>query len=147
MPGKRVSDRAAAAREAAGVEEVCRVGRWRIADGRAHCPDFAFRLNEDRPKRNILASLICVEDLMEAPSVTYYSDILVSADGVHRMLDPSGDDVVGVDTQWKAHDRERTQHPATEGRPRHHRVCKRRARAASLRSPPFATIPGRDPSG
>ena len=111
IQGKRILDWTVEALRAGGIDEICFIGGYRIDDVMAHYPDFTFRHNADWPNNNILASLMCAEDLMDRPFVTCYSDILFSADIVRRLVAAPGDIVLGIDTEWQDHYRDRTQHP------------------------------------
>jgi choline kinase len=109
--GRRILDWIVGALRAGGVDEVCFIGGYRIDDVRTHYPDFTYRLNADWANNNILASLMCAEDLMDRPFVTSYSDILFSPEIVRALIDAPGDIALGVDTDWREHYRPRSQHP------------------------------------
>lgn len=109
--GRRIVDWTVAALRGGGIGEICFIGGYRIDAVQAHYPGFTFRLNADWPNNNILASLMCAEDLMDVPFLACYSDILFSAEVVRRLIAAPGDIVIGVDTDWRAHYDGRTQHP------------------------------------
>lgn len=111
IQGKRILDWIVDALRAGGVDDICFVGGYRIDDVKTHYPHFTFRHNADWPNNNILASLMCAEDLMDRPFISTYSDILFSGDIVRDLVKAPGDLVLGVDTDWREHYRPRTQHP------------------------------------
>lgn len=111
VQGKRILDWTVEALRAGGVDEICFIGGYRIDDVKAHYPDFTFRHNADWPNNNILASLMCAEDMMDRPFVTCYSDILFSKEVVRKLLAADRDIAVAVDTMWRDHYLHRTQHP------------------------------------
>ena len=109
--GRRILDWILGALAGGGVDDVCFVGGYRIDDVRAAYPQFTFRHNADWPNNNILASLMCAEDLMDRPFVTTYSDILYGSEIVRALIAAPGDLVLGVDTDWREHYRPRSMHP------------------------------------
>jgi phosphoenolpyruvate phosphomutase len=111
VQGVRIIDWIVRALRDGGVDEICFIGGYRIESVQAAYPDFVFRHNADWPKNNILASLMCAEDLMDRPFITSYADILYTADVVRGLVTNSTDIALGVDTDWIEHYRPRTRHP------------------------------------
>jgi phosphoenolpyruvate phosphomutase len=111
VQGARIIDWIVRALRDGGVTEICYIGGYRIESVRAACPDFVLRENADWSSNNILASLMCAEDLMDRPFVTTYSDILFTGDIVAKLVGSSADLALGIDTDWREHYRPRTQHP------------------------------------
>jgi phosphoenolpyruvate phosphomutase len=109
--GKRILDWTVDALRTGGVEELCFIGGYRIESVRDAYPGFTFRHNEDWPNNNILASLMCAEDLMDRPFVCCYSDTLFDPEIVRRLVAAPGDIVLGLDTEWVEHYKPRTMHP------------------------------------
>jgi choline kinase len=112
VQGARIIDWIVRALRDGGVTEICYIGGYRIESVRAACPDFVLRENADWSSNNILASLMCAEDLMDRPFITSYSDILYSPDVVRGLVGSTADIALGVDTDWIEHYRPRTHHPA-----------------------------------
>ena len=75
----------AAGVSAAGIDDICFIGGYRIEAVRAAYPQFTFRENTDWENNNILVSLMYAEDLMDEPFVCTYSDMLFTADVVKRL--------------------------------------------------------------
>lgn len=111
IQGRRILDWIVDALRAGGVDEICFIGGYRIDDVKALYPKFTFRHNLDWPNNNILASLMCAEDLMDRPFISTYSDILFSAQIVRALAGSADDLALGIDTDWREHYRPRTQHP------------------------------------
>ncbi|HJQ59564.1 MAG TPA: NTP transferase domain-containing protein [Vineibacter sp.] len=111
VQGTRIIDWIVRALRAGGATEICFIGGYRIEGVRAYYPDFVFRENTDWPNNNILASLMCAEDLMDRPFLTSYSDILYTAEVVRGLVDTTADIALGIDTDWVEHYRPRSQHP------------------------------------
>ena len=74
-------------------------------------PRFTFRRNGDWENNNILVSLMYAEDLMDRPFISSYCDILFTAQLIRDLVAASADIVLGTDTDWVSHYRNRTQHP------------------------------------
>src|SRR5262245_32680028 len=64
VQGKRILDWALQALYANGIRDICFIGGYRIDKVRADYPSFTFRHNTDWENNNILASLMCAEDMM-----------------------------------------------------------------------------------
>jgi choline kinase len=111
VQGKPIIDWIVRALKDGGVSEICFVGGYQLETVRAAYPDFVFRHNADWQNNNILASLMCAEDLMDCPFITSYADILYTPDVVRGLIAAPADIALGVDTHWVEHYRPRTQHP------------------------------------
>lgn len=109
--GKRLIDWALQALSGAGITSICFIGGYRIDKVRADYPAFTLRHNADWENNNILASLMCAEDLMNEPFVCTYSDTLFTADVVKRAVANRADIVLSVDTSWLERYEHRTEHP------------------------------------
>jgi len=81
---------------------------------RAAYPQFTFRHNADWPNNNILASLMCAEDLMDRPFITTYSDILYKPQVIRDLIRSTDDISLCVDTEWLQHYQSRSCHPTTD---------------------------------
>lgn len=108
---KRILDWTLEAFTSNGVDDVCFIGGYRIEKVREAYPAFTFRHNRDWENNNILASLMVAEDLMDAPFICCYSDTLFTPRVVQRVLADPADVALGVDTDWLARYRHRTEHP------------------------------------
>jgi choline kinase len=115
VKGKRLLDWGLAALAEAGVREVCFIGGYLIDKVRADYPQFTFRHNVDWENNNILASLMCAEDLMHEPFVCTYSDVLFTSGVVARTLADPADIVLSVDTRWLERYQHRHNHPPSDG--------------------------------
>lgn len=111
VAGKRLLDWALEAFRANDLDDVCFIGGYRIERVQADYPRFTFRHNADWENNNILASLMCAEDLMTEPFLCCYSDILFTPEIVAKLKDARGDMTLGVDTEWLARYGQRTDHP------------------------------------
>jgi choline kinase len=111
VQGVRIIDWIVRALKDGGISEICFIGGYRIESVQAAYPGFVFRHNADWPNNNILASLMCAEDLMDQPFITSYADILYTADLVRGLVTNSADIALGIDTDWVEHYRPRTRHP------------------------------------
>ncbi len=109
--GRRILDWILDALRAGGVDEVCFIGGYRMDSVQAEYPEFSFRHNVDWENNNILASLMCAEDLMDAPFLCAYSDILFTADVVRGLITSEADIALGLDTDWVEHYKPRSHHP------------------------------------
>lgn len=108
---RRLLDWALDAFAANGLNRVCFIGGYQIDAVKRDYPQFTFRHNADWENNNILASLFFAQDLMDEPFICCYSDVLFTADVVSRLAASPADMALGVDTQWLARYRERTEHP------------------------------------
>ena len=113
--GKRILDWILDAFHAGGVDDVCFIGGYRIDVVRAAYPQFTFRVNEDWANNNILASLMCAEDLMDEPFVVSYADILFTRQALRDLLESPGDITLVVDTEWLPRYEHRSEHPPSDG--------------------------------
>jgi choline kinase len=111
IKGRRMLDWGLRAFAGAGFKDFCFIGGYQIEKVKRDYPHFTFRHNTNWENNNILASLMCAEDLMNDGFICCYSDILLTSDVVRRVLAASGDIVLSVDTQWLARYEHRTQHP------------------------------------
>jgi len=111
VQGTRIIDWIVRALRDGGVSQICFIGGYRIESVQAAYPDFVFRHNADWPNNNILASLMCAEDLMDRPFITSYADILYTPDVVRGLVESPADIALGIDTDWVEHYRPRTRHP------------------------------------
>src|SRR5262245_18362844 len=90
VKGKRLLDWGLSALADAGSRDVCSICGYRIEQVRRDYPQFTFRHNADWENNNILASLMCAEDLMREPFLCTYSDVLFTADVITRTLTTPG---------------------------------------------------------
>ncbi|MBL8703139.1 MAG: phosphocholine cytidylyltransferase family protein [Alphaproteobacteria bacterium] len=109
--GRRILDWIVDALRRGGATEICFIGGYYIDIVKRDYPDFVFRENADWPNNNILASLMCAEDLMDGPFLSSYADILYTPEIVAKLVASPGDLVLGVDTDWVEHYRPRSLHP------------------------------------
>jgi len=111
VAGRRLIDWTIDAFATNGLTDICFIGGYQIDKVKAAYPHFMFRENANWEQNNILASLMCAEDLMSGPFICCYSDILFTADIVGRMAESKDDLVLGVDTEWMHRYEDRTDHP------------------------------------
>jgi L-glutamine-phosphate cytidylyltransferase len=111
VSGKRLIDWAIDAFQEAGIEKIAFIGGYQIDKVKADYPQFTFRHNANWEHNNILASLMCAEDLMDEPFICCYSDILFTADVIRRLAGSTADMALGVDTEWLVRYQDRTDHP------------------------------------
>jgi len=111
VAGRRLIDWAVDAFAANGLTDICFIGGYRLDKVQAEYPRFTFRENANWEHNNILASLMCAEDLMDQPFICCYSDILFTADVVRRLAAAKDDCALGVDTAWLTRYTGRTDHP------------------------------------
>jgi choline kinase len=111
VAGKRLLDWALEAFRANGLDDVCFIGGYQIGKVQADYPRFTFRHNAEWENNNILASLLCAEDLMTEPFLCCYSDILFTPAIVEKLIRSRNDMTLGVDTDWLARYEHRTDHP------------------------------------
>lgn len=109
--GKRILDRTVDALKAGGVTEICFIGGYLMEAVQREYPQFIFCRNPDWDSNNILVSLMYAEELMEQPFITAYSDILFTSEVVAGLIASPFDIALGIDTDWREHYRQRTQHP------------------------------------
>ena len=114
VEGQRILDWTVDAFQSAGIERICFIGGYRIDKVRQDYPRFEFRHNEDWPNNNILASLLCAEDLMEEGFVCCYSDTLFTPRIVQQLVDSQADIALAVDTEWLVRYENRTDHPSDD---------------------------------
>jgi len=111
VKGSRLLDWGLDAFKKAGIEDICFIGGYQIEKVKRDYPQLTFRHNKDWERNNILASLMCAEDLMSEEFVCCYSDTLFTSNVVRQLASHSGDIAVSVDTQWLDRYQHRTQHP------------------------------------
>lgn len=111
VAGQRILDWTLDAFRANGVTDFCFIGGYQIDKVREAYPEFTFRLNDQWPDNNILASLFYAEDLMDEAFCCCYSDILFSPSAVQKVLASEEDITLVVDTAWDIRYEQRTQHP------------------------------------
>lgn len=109
--GRRILDWIVDALRRGGATEICFIGGYFIDIVKRDYPNFVFRENADWPNNNILASLMCAEDLMDGPFLSSYADILYTPDIVAKLVAAPQDLVLGIDTDWVEHYRPRSLHP------------------------------------
>lgn len=114
VEGRRILDWTVDAFQTAGIERICFIGGYQIDKVRRDYPQFEFRHNEDWQNNNILASLLCAEDLMDEGFICCYSDILFTPRMVKQMVDSQADIALGVDTEWLVRYENRTDHPSDD---------------------------------
>lgn len=96
------------------LNDICFIGGYRIGKVRREYPRFEFRHNDQWQNNNILASLFYAEDLMNAPFICCYSDILFNAQIVANLKASEADIALGVDTAWLERYTHRTEHPSDD---------------------------------
>jgi L-glutamine-phosphate cytidylyltransferase len=111
VQGKRILDWVLQALRANGISDICFIGGYQIEKVKAAYPRFTFRHNADWENNNILASLMCAEDLMDVPFISTYSDCLFTADVVKRLTANAADIALSVDTDWLKRYEHRSNHP------------------------------------
>ena len=111
VSGKRLIDWAIDAFQQAGIDKIAFIGGYQIDKVKGDYPQFTFRHNSNWEHNNILASLMCAEDLMNEPFICCYSDILFTADVIRRLAASTADMALGVDTEWLERYQDRTDHP------------------------------------
>ena len=67
--------------------------------------------NPDWEHNNILASLFYAADVMDAPFICCYSDVLFTPDIAGRLAASPADMALGVDTEWLERYQHRSDHP------------------------------------
>ncbi len=112
IQGKSLLDWALSAFDSNGLDRVCFIGGYQIEKVRRDYPQFDFRHNVDWQNNNILASLLCAEDLMDEPFICCYSDILFTPKVIGQLLSSAADIALGVDTDWLQRYASRFYHPS-----------------------------------
>lgn len=108
---RRILDWSLDALRSNGVDDICFIGGYCMEAVEERYPELAFRLNNDWPNNNVMASLFYAEDLMDGPFICCYSDILFSPNVIGTLLDNVDDMAVVIDTKWEERYAHRTQHP------------------------------------
>jgi len=114
VEGRRILDWTIEAFKTAGIERICFIGGYQIDMVRGDYPQLTFRHNADWQNNNILASLLCAEDLMDEPFVCCYSDILFTPGIIEQLVRSAADIALGVDTDWLARYEHRSEHPSDD---------------------------------
>ena len=114
ISGQRMLDWALDAFRQNGLNNIAFIGGYRIEKVQQAYPSFTFRHNHDWPNNNILASLLCAEDLMDEPFICCYSDVLFTPAIVEAVLRHDDDIALGVDTRWLTRYEHRTEHPSDD---------------------------------
>lgn len=112
--GRRILDWILDALGAHGVDDVCFVGGYRIESVQGDYPQLTYRLNDDWPNNNILASLMYARDLMDEPFVVSYADILYTPEIVGQVVASAADITLAVDTDFRTRYADRTEHPESD---------------------------------
>jgi L-glutamine-phosphate cytidylyltransferase len=112
--GRRLLDWSVEAFGANGIDEIAFIGGYQIDKVRRDYPNFTFRHNDQWEQNNILASLFFAEDLMDAPFVCSYSDILFRPSVIASVLQSDEDISLSVDTRWLDRYGSRTDHPSDD---------------------------------
>ena len=94
-----------------GVDDVTFVGGYQIDKVREQYAQLRYRENRDWQNNNILASLMCAEDLMDEPFICAYADILFTADVIRRLVASDHAITLAVDTRWEERYAYRKEHP------------------------------------
>jgi len=111
VQGKSILDRNVLAFAANGIRDICFIGGYQMGKVQEAHPEFTFRHNPDWENNNILESLMCARDLMNAPFISCYSDTLFSSPVVSGLMDSSSEITLSIDTDWKTRYADRTEHP------------------------------------
>jgi choline kinase len=114
VAGRRLLDWALDAFRQNDLDRICFIGGYQIDKVRATNPEFTFRHNAAWEHNNILASLFYAEDLMDAPFICCYSDILFSPAVIAGLKASPADISLGVDTAWLERYEQRTEHPSDD---------------------------------
>jgi L-glutamine-phosphate cytidylyltransferase len=115
VSGKRILDWSLDAFAQNGITDIAFIGGYRIDTVQQDYPQFTFRHNEDWINNNILASLMCAEDLMDEPFMCCYSDVLFTPKIVADLLQDDADIGLAIDTDWLVRYEHRTEHPSDDG--------------------------------
>ena len=97
-----------------GIREICFVGGYQIKKVQAEYPNLIFRHNKHWRINNILASLMCAQDLMDEPFICSYSDILFTPNVVRLLATATEEIVLALDLSWLERYRCRTDHPPSD---------------------------------
>ena len=114
VSGQRILDWTLDAFAQNDVTNIAFIGGYRIDTVRERYPQFNFRHNADWQNNNILASLMCAEDLMDEPFICCYSDVLFTPTIVADVLRCDQDIALAVDTGWLTRYEQRTEHPSDD---------------------------------
>ena len=114
VEGRRILDWIVDAFRQNDIQDVCFIGGYRIETVQEQYPGLVYRHNADWPRNNILASLLCAEDLMDGPFICCYSDILFTPQIVADLLASDDDMALGVDTEWLVRYEKRSEHPSDD---------------------------------
>lgn len=108
--GRRILDWTLEAFEQNGIQRICFVGGYQIEKVRQSYPRLTYRENKNWQHNNILASLLCAEDVMDESFICCYSDILFTSTMVADLLACREDVALGVDTAWLDRYAHRSEH-------------------------------------
>ena len=114
VQGRRILDWNLRAFAENGIDDICFIGGYLIDTVREAYPHFTFRHNVEWKNNNILASLMCAEDLMDEPFICCYSDTFYSANLISGLAASQHDITLSIDTGWAARYKNRTEHPADD---------------------------------
>ena len=81
---------------------------------RERYPEFTYVRNADWANNNILLSLLCAREQLKDGFVSTYADIVYEGAVVKKLVDASGNIVLGCDTAWRRRYLHRSQHPETD---------------------------------
>lgn len=81
---------------------------------RERYPEFTFVENVDWANNNILASLLCAREHLQAGFVSTYADIVYDEEIVAKLAANPADIVLGCDTAWRRRYVGRTKHPESD---------------------------------
>ena len=112
--GRRILDWILRALREGGVDDICFVGGYQIGAIQRDYPELTFRLNDDWENNNILASLMYAEDLMDAPFLVSYADILFMPSAIRDVVASPADIALVVDTEWLPRYDHRSEHPPSD---------------------------------
>jgi len=112
--GCRILDWILEAFRSNGVADIVFIGGYQLGMVRTEYPDLTFRENPDWATNNILASLMCAQDLMDEPFITTYADILYRPAAIRALLAAEGDICCVVDTLWGSRYEHRSEHPMSD---------------------------------
>lgn len=81
---------------------------------RSRYPELTFVRNADYESNNILLSLLCAREHLQAGFVSTYADIVYEPGVVQRLVRAPEDLVLGCDTAWRRRYVGRSQHPESD---------------------------------
>jgi choline kinase len=81
---------------------------------RARYPEFTYVENRDWERNNILLSLMCAREHLEAGFVSTYADIVYRGSAVAALAQAAGDKVLVCDTDWRRRYVDRSLHPESD---------------------------------